>query len=263
MTDRYCLWMALLFYVAASVLTVWRVRGGRASLHQINVTLLIAGFVLQLSGLVLRGLNLHRCPLTNPFEVTVFIVWALVLFYLLIGPSYRVSFLGAFTAPVVTLILLTGLLAANDTPRGPTLKHSPWVEFHAGIGILACGAFALAFVVAAMDLVQDRQLKSHHPGPTFHLLPSVQHLDIIGVRLLMLGFGLLTIGMIGGVISDKLVGAWPWPKTVWAWSTWLVYAALLAARTAGNWRGRRASAATMAAFVFLLTAYWGMSWLAR
>ena len=86
MTDRYCLWLALLFYVVASVLTLWRVRGSRASLHEINVTLLIAGFLLQLSGLVLRGMSLHRCPLTNPFEVTVFIVWALVLFYLLIFP---------------------------------------------------------------------------------------------------------------------------------------------------------------------------------
>ena len=58
MTDRYCLWMALLFYVAASLLTVWRVRGGRVALHQVNDTLLIAGFLLQLSGLILRGLNL-------------------------------------------------------------------------------------------------------------------------------------------------------------------------------------------------------------
>ena len=263
MTDRHCLWLALLFYLAASALTLWRLRGGRTSLHQVNVTLLIGGFLLQLAGLVLRGMSLHRCPLTNPFEVTVFIVWALVLFYLLIGPSYRVSFLGAFTAPMVTLVLLAGLLAANDLPHESTLKHSPWVEFHAGIGILACGAFALAFVVGAMDLAQDRQLRSHHPGPAFHLLPSVEQLDLIGVRLLILGFILLTVGMIGGAISDKIVGAWPWPKTVWAWTTWLLYGALLAARTTGNWRGRRAAAATMAAFVFLLTTYWGMSWLAR
>ena len=265
MTDRYFLWIALLFYVGASALTLWRLRSNRtaSSLHHINVMLIIVGFLMHLVGLILRGQNLHRCPLTNPFEVTTFIVWALVLFYLVIGPSYRVSFLGAFTAPVVTFILLTGLLTANDTPHTPALKHSPWIEFHAGIGILACGAFALAFVVAAMDLVQDRQLKSHHPGPTFHLLPAVQQLDVIGVRLLMLGFVLLTAGMIGGAISDKIVGAWPWPKVAWAWATWLVYAALLAARTKGNWHGRRAALATMAAFVFLLTAYWGTSWLAR
>jgi len=253
------------FYVGASALTLWRLRSNRAvsALHHINVLLIVAGFLMQLVGLILRGQNLHRCPLTNPFEVTIFIVWALVLFYLLIGPSYRVSFLGAFTAPVVTLMLFASLLAASDTPHVPALKHSPWIEFHAGIGILACGAFALAFVVAAMDLVQDRQLKSHHPGPTFRLLPAVQQLDVIGVRLLMLGFGLLTVGMIGGAISDKIVGAWPWPKVAWAWATWLAYAALLAARTVGNWHGRRAAVATMAAFIFLLSAYWSMSWLAR
>ena len=265
MTDRYCLWMALLFFIAATALTHRRLRIGRdsASLHHINVMLMLAGFALQLASLVLRGLNLQRCPLTNSFEVTAFIVWALVLFYLLIGPAYRVSFLGAFTAPVVTLLLLTGLLATNDTPRVPALKHSPWIEFHAGIGILACGALALAFVVAAMDFVQDRQLKSHHPGPTMRLLPAVEQLDVIGVRLLILGFVLLTVGMVGGAISEKIVGAWPLPMTIWAWATWLVYAALLAARTLGNWHGRRASLATMAAFVFLLATFWGMSWLAR
>ena len=265
MTDRYYDWVALLFYVAATALTHRRLRVAQAaaSLHHLNVILMVAGFLLQLTGLMLRGMSLQRCPLTNLFEAQMFIAWALVLFYLLIGASYRISFLGAFTAPMVTVLMLTGLVAPIDTPHLPALKHSPWIEFHAGIGILACGAFALAFVVAAMDFVQDRQLKSHHPGPTFHLLPAVQQLDVIGVRLLMLGFVLLTAGMIGGAISDKIVGAWPWPKVVWAWATWLVYAIVLAARTVGNWHGRRAAVATMAAFVFLLTAYWGMSWLAR
>ena len=70
-------------------------------------------------------------------------------------------------------------------------------------------------------------------------------------------------GMIGGIISEKIVGAWPWPMVAWAWATWLVYAGLLAARTVGNWHGRRAALATMAAFIFLLTTFWGMSWLAR
>ena len=126
MTDRYFLWMAFMFYIGASGLTLWRLRSNRSqsSLHHINVILIVVGFLMQLVGLILRGQNLHRCPLTNPFEVTVFIVWALVLFYLVIGPSYRVSFLGAFTAPVVTLILLTGLLTASDAPHAPVLKHS-------------------------------------------------------------------------------------------------------------------------------------------
>ncbi|MEI8064090.1 MAG: cytochrome c biogenesis protein CcsA, partial [Verrucomicrobiota bacterium] len=104
---------------------------------------------------------------------------------------------------------------------------------------------------------------SHHPGPIFRLLPPVEQLDVIGVRLLMLGFVLLSIGMIGGAISNRIVDAWPLPKVAWAWTTWLVYAALLAARTVGNWHGRRAALATMAAFVFLLTTYWGTSWLTR
>ena len=116
MNERLCLWMALACYAAASAVTIRRLqrREAAGALHGVNVAIMVVGFALHTLALYLRGQHLHRCPLTNLFEVQVFIAWSAVLFYLLIGPSYRVSFLGAFTAPLVLAVLLTVLLAPVD-----------------------------------------------------------------------------------------------------------------------------------------------------
>jgi ABC-type uncharacterized transport system permease subunit len=265
MNERLLLWIALACYAGASAVTARRLqrREPAGPLHGVNLAIMVSGFALHTLALYLRGQHLHRCPLTNLFEVQVFIAWALVLFYLLIGPSYRVSFLGAFTAPLVVAALVTALLAPIDVLAKASTKHSAWVEFHAAIGIVACGALALACVIGLMYLVQERQLKSRHPGWLFLLLPAVDQLDVIGYRLVVLGFALLSIGMAGGVVSQRIVEPWPWPKTAWAVATWAFYGVLLAGRASGTWRGHKAALGAIALFVFMLAAFWGASWLAR
>jgi ABC-type transport system involved in cytochrome c biogenesis permease subunit len=220
---------------------------------------MVCGFALHTAFLYFRGQQLGRCPLTNLFEMQVFVAWAAVLFYLLIGPSYRVSFLGAFTAPLVLILCLAALLAPVDVARTEPLTRSAWVEFHAAIAILACGAFALAFVTGAMYLWQERQLKTRKLRSSFLLLPSIEQLDVINWRLIVLGFVMLTIGMIGGVVSYRIVGHWTKPKIMWAVAAWLVYAVVLIARAAWSLRGRKVAAISMAAFAAVLAGYWGVS----
>lgn len=259
--DRSFLWLALLFYTASCVLTMRRLRAGSASdaMARLNYALMLCGFALHTTFLYLRGEALGRCPLTNLFETQAFVAWAAVLFYLLIGPAYRVSFLGAFTTPVVLAICLPALLAPIDHPRVEPLERSPWVEFHAATAILAYGAFALAFVTGAMYLLQERQLKTRRLGRSFLLLPSIEQLDVIGFRLIALGFVMLTIGMIGGFISYSIVGHWTTPKIIWASAVWLVYALVLTARLAWSLRGRKMALVAMISFAFVLVTFWGIN----
>jgi len=257
MTDRDFLWLAEFFFVASGAVTWlrWRIREAAGSLHRANYLAMLTGFLLQTAFLYLRGLAVGRCPLTNAFETTAFVAWGATLFYLLIGPTYRVSFLGAFTAPVVLGINAIALVFLNDTPH-LALKHSPWVDFHAAIGILAAGGFALAAVVAGMYLRQERQLKSHRPARTFFLLPAIEHLEVISARLVTVGFLLLTVGMLGGVIAHHKVGPWTPGKTAWSVAVWLAFGGMLAARRAGRLRGRRWARLVIALFVWMLVTFW-------
>lgn len=253
MNDRLFIWLALACYALRGAMTF------RRETSKLNYFAMLTGFALHTVFLYLRGQQVQRCPLTNSFEITIFIAWAAVLFYLLIGPAYRVSFLGAFTTPLALSLGLIALLGLNDAPRVEPLSHNAWVDFHAAIAILAYGAFGLAFVAGIMYLVQERQLKTRKLSSTFLLLPAIEQLDVINYRLILLGFVMLTAGMIGGFVSYRIVGHWETPKIVWAVIVWLVYGSIIAARHLWSVRGRRSALVSVVTFALVLLTFWGLN----
>src|ERR1700752_5431368 len=88
---------------------VKKFHGGRFNFFAIGL-----GFVFQTAFLSIRGHALGRCPLTNLFEVFIFLAWSVALIYILVGPTYRLSLMGAFTAPLVVLLQGFALIAPLD-----------------------------------------------------------------------------------------------------------------------------------------------------
>lgn len=260
MTDRTYLSLALVFYAISMILTLRRLRQGVDSpaLQRCNYSTMLLGFLLHTLFLYFRGETVQRCPLTNTFETTVFVAWSIVLFYLIIGPAYRLSFLGAFTAPLVLAITAIALWGLPDIAAVEPAKRSAWVEFHAAIAVLAYGAFALAVVCAAMYLIQERQLKRRQLNRSFLLLPSLEQLDQITLRLVGLGFLMLSVGVLGGVASFRIVGHTPPVKVLYVMVVWFVYLMILSGRWLAAWRGRRMAWLTVIAFAFVLMAFWGV-----
>jgi cytochrome c-type biogenesis protein CcsB len=122
---------------------------------------------------------------------------------------------------------------------------------------LACG-------VGILYLLQERAIKIKNPGFFFKRLPSLERLDTTGYACIVVGFSLLTIGLITGSVYAKAVWGrfWSWdPKEVWSAITWLFYAALLHERLAVGWRGRRAAIMAIIGFLVLLFTFFGVNFL--
>src|SRR6202051_983362 len=92
-------------------------RGGILQPMRFNFFAVGLGFIFQTAFLSVRGHALGRCPLTNLFEVFIFLAWSVALIYLLVGPTYRLSLMGAFTAPLVFALQTFALLAPIDVPH--------------------------------------------------------------------------------------------------------------------------------------------------
>ena len=71
---------------------------------------IFCGWLFQTAFLFHRGHALGRCPLTNLFEVFIFLSWSIVLLYLVVGTAYRLSLLGFFTSPLVFVLHFVALL---------------------------------------------------------------------------------------------------------------------------------------------------------
>src|SRR5205814_3498159 len=151
-----------LCFLAAVARTILALRAGIFPRGRFNFIAIALGFLFQSAFLYVRGHELHRCPLTNLFEVFVFLAWSVALIYMLVGPAYRLSLMGAFTAPLVFLLQAFALIAPIDVRHASKAPANSWLEFHASTSIIAYGAFGLACIAGVMYLVQERQLKTHH-----------------------------------------------------------------------------------------------------
>lgn len=245
------------FLIASTLLAVIGGAWGMVSIHRGHrskwtVAWMIAALICQLAFLSHRGQLRGACPLGDHGEILAFLAWALTLFYLLVGPAYRISLLGVFTAPVVvlfqTIALIPGVL---ENHPGKIQGANPMHELHAATSVLGYGALALAAVAGVMFLVLDRQLKEHHlKSGLFRNLPPVRELLISLERLIRMGGGLLTIGITAGFLMphDKSALA----HLIAALLVWLSYVTLIAVKTRRGLTGRRFALLAVGLFILSL-----------
>lgn len=248
--ERWLLLASTLFALIAAVQGMITVHRGQRSRWTVGWMVLV--ICLQSAFLALRGQQRQACPLADFGEILAFLAWSLTLFYLLIGPTYRISLLGVFTAPVVVVFqaiaLIPGVMSADALAIAGS---NPWHETHSATSVLAYGAYALAAVAGVMFLVLDRQLKQHHlRSGLFRNLPPVRELLTSLTRLLWLGTLLLSIGIIAGLLMPKTqaLGA----HFSVAIAVWIAYAALLGIKTVRGITGRMLSRMSLVLFVLSL-----------
>ncbi len=260
--------IALLLYLAGAVYSIIafarQQRGKSLSL----LTLLALGFAAHTSSLMLRWAEVKHFPIVNAREVCSFIAWAMVAYYLLIGVRYVARALPAFIIPlVVALITLSLLLPESDQPSAAlsgAISASTLTRIifplHVTLLLFAYSAFVVTFISGVMYLVQEHELKAKHFGGTFQRLPALNTCDELSYRSLTIGFALLTLGMLTGIIwNQQRDGRW-WhndPKEVLALVTWLIYLTMIHYRLTAGWRGRRVAWLAVAGFVVVLFTWVG------
>ena len=222
--DRTLLILATLAFLGGLMHAIVSLRAGTWRENRWHWVPMAVGLVFQTAFLYLRGQQHGRCPLTNLFEVFIFIGWCIVLLYFLVGATYRLSLLGVFTAPMIALLQGLSLLSSLDKsvplPRG---APNPWLEIHAAVSLMAYAAFALACITGVMYLVQARLLKKHRIHGLFYQLPPIHELAKAIQRLAMLGLLLLSAGLAAAFPLHLPVSN---PKLVFAWVVWGMYLAI-------------------------------------
>ena len=154
----------------------------------------------------------------------------------------------AWMAPIVIsfvlILLMVDVIWLYD-PVAPLTEalYSPWLVIHVVSAIIATGAFTLGGICSALFLVKSRAARK----PTGYLarVPEPAVLDRVSYRMHAFGFPVWTFAVLitGPIWAHQAWSSyWNWdPKEVWAFITWVVYAAYLHARSTAGWKGRNAA----------------------
>ena len=236
----------------------------KTALQRIAVSLMLAAFALHTAALIAGGIQAGNFPVNNLRETLSVTAWAITAVFLAFSYVYKLKILGVYAAPLITLTLVVAYQMPTPVVENPQLLKSWWLAAHIVTIFLGNAAFALACGVGILYLLQENAIKKKKRGFFFSRLPSLSLLDTTGYACIVVGFSMVTIGLITGVVYAKAIWGrfWSWdPKEVWSAITWLFYAALLHERLAVGWRGRRAAIMAMIGFGVLLFTFFGVNFL--
>lgn len=255
-------------YLGAFLFYLLRMVNGRECWGKLATGATLLGWVAHTAGLLIRWRESHvlgigHAPMSNFYESLIFFAWAAMLFYWIVEWRTRNRSLGTFVVPVAFLLMaFASLSPAVDhriQPLIPALQ-SNWLTVHVLTCFLGYAAFTAAFGLGVMFFLKRHGGSSRFIG----LIPAAEDLDELMYQSVVLGFVLLTLGiMTGSVWAHYAWGAyWSWdPKETWSLITWLVYAALLHARYVRGWRGGRIALLSVVGFGAVLITYLGVNYL--
>ncbi len=222
---------------------------------RIGVALTVVAAFVQLIALVTRGLASDpvRVPWGNMYEFVLAGTFVVTVGYLLLYRRYSLSWLSPVVTSFVLVTLMVDVLVLY-TPVVPLRDalQSPWLVIHVVAAIIATGAFTLGGMCSVLFLVKERWQRKQDATPEatrspgyLDRVPDLAVLDRIAYRTHAFAFPIWTFAaLIAGPIWAHYAWGryWGWdPKEVWAFITWVVYAAYLHARATSGWKGRSAA----------------------
>ncbi len=130
---------------------------------------------------------------------------------------------------------------------------------HIGMAVLGQSLLGISSGVSLIYLIQENRLKKKLRISSF--FPSLEALEVIHFRILVVGFLALTFGILTGTFWANQIWkeSWFWEsKQIWTFAGWLMYAVVLQRRFLTGLRGRRAAWYSIVAFGILLFNFFGL-----
>ena len=226
-------------------------------------------------------------PISNLYESLYFLTWAITMGQLLIEREYQSPIIPTISIPIELLIVAFACFVLPDDLKlssnlVPALRSS-WLVMHVSVVMLSYAALIIGSLLSASVLFFNKnnplQIRSSSIGiggfkvsnnyPLSDLVDPIdfslsEELDTLSYRSILVGFVLLTVGLISGAVwANEAWGTWwSWdPKETWAFISWLFYAAYLHMRISKGWQGRRPALLATTGFFVVLVCYLGVNFL--
>ena len=254
----------LVLYVCALGAYAWHFAQRNPVLGRSATTLLVAAALSHTFVIGMQTMEVGHVPVAGATSAISTFVWLLALSYLYVEMTTDERAMGVFILPLLVALQAIPGFRPGVEDRAAVLQ-GPLFGVHVSSLLFAYASFALACVIGITYVLLFKEIKAKHLGFFYARLPSLQVLDRMNQRAIVIGWVFLTIGLIvGGIWAAQARGGYGAadprvqaisledPKIFVALLCWFVYSfELFAARRIG-WGGRRAAYLSAIGFAIVL-----------
>jgi ABC-type transport system involved in cytochrome c biogenesis permease subunit len=253
----------LVLYAVALVAYLWHFAKRQPVVGRTATTLLVAATLAHTFVVGMQTMEAGHVPVTNASSAISTFVWLLALAYLYTEMTTDERAMGVFILPLLVAMQIIPVIEPGVEDRAAVLQ-GPLFGLHVSSLLFAYASFALACVIGVTYMLLFKEIKAKHLGFFYARLPSLQVLDTMNQRAVVVGWAFLTVGIVIGTIwasqAQAYAGGDPRvqamsvqdPKIAVAILCWAVYSfeAFIARRM--GWGGRRTAYLSALGFVIVL-----------
>jgi ABC-type transport system involved in cytochrome c biogenesis permease subunit len=255
--------LLLVLYASAGVAYAINFARRQPSIGRAATTILLFAVLAHTFAIGMQTMEVRHVPMANASTAISTFVWLLTLSYLYVELSTDERSMGVFILPIIVVLQIIPTLSPGTETRNAVFE-SKWFWVHIASLLFAYASFALAGMLGLIYMLQFKEIKKKHLGFLYTRLPSLQILDDMNSRAVMIGWLFLTIGVIVGYVwaaqardifpNDPNLRAMSLadPKVFGALLTWAVYSFAVFSRQKLGWNGRRAAWVSAVGFAIIL-----------
>jgi ABC-type uncharacterized transport system permease subunit len=253
----------LAVYAVAFIVYVWHFARRQPSVGRAATTLLILGALAHTFVIGMQTMEVGHVPFASASGATSTFVVLLALSYLYIEMTTDERAMGVFILPLLVALQSIPVFKPEIEAR-TALLAGPMFNLHVSSALFAYASFALACVIGITYVLLFKEIKAKHLGFFYARLPSLQVLDSMNRRAIVVGWVFLTVSLVVGFVWADQVRAAALgdpriqhmsvldPKIFVALVSWAIYSfEVFAARRMG-WGGRRTAYLSAVGFAVVL-----------
>jgi ABC-type uncharacterized transport system permease subunit len=236
--------VAVVLYAVGLLQAVWTVLVGRSRFFGPAMGAFWVGAVLHGVSVVERTRLFGHLPVENFFNTASLCALVLAATFLFLNWRYKFESLGVFLFPLVFVLALFGSMSEPVESWTNTRVRDAWLVAHIVLVLMAYAALVMTAVASIFYLIQERNLKLKSTSKLFERLPPLVTLDGVITQAMGLGFLLITLGTVIGLIWAFIQSGTRWVsegRVVIALITWALCLIMVFLRTSAGWRGRKAA----------------------
>ncbi len=260
-SSTFWLRMTVLFYAFGLLQSMLVILGRKVNGYGFALTMFRIGVVLHGVAIVELARANGALPVENFYGTLNLCAFLVALVFLFVDWKYRFASTSVALFPLVFLMTLVAQMERPVSAWPDERMRDALLIVHIVLVLAGYAALLLTAVSAFFYLVQERRLKSKKTPNLLERLPPLGTLDNVIGSSMNVGFVLITLSVIFGVIWAFIELGTSWlgnASITLSFITWGLCLLMIFMRVSAGWRGRKA--ATMALIVLGCSA---LTWIAH
>ncbi len=205
--------------------------------------------------LLIRTIQFNHTPITTVFEIFTLLAFAITVSYYIIELVTEIRSTGTFILFLPLIFQIVSTFNIKDLTEVKEILRSPYLGIHVFAALTGYAGITFSAIYGVLYLTLYNQLKKQKYGLIFNRLPNLEILEYLSQVSALVGFIMLTIAIVIGIIWLPQAFTEPSyfdPKLIATIFVWLFYAFGIFGKWFFRWSGRKIVYLSLTGFIISL-----------